>query len=63
MSNGLISNQELKEKLNCRQDGKVIKWLNDNRIQWVYDAKRKPITTLGAIERHLFKESGEEVDF
>jgi len=59
----LISNQELKEKLNCKQDKLLIKWLNDRHIKWDYDTKRKPITTLGAIERHLFKESQGEVDF
>jgi hypothetical protein len=63
MDNALLSNQELKSKLDCKQDSKVIKWLNDNSIQWVYDAKRKPITTLAAIERHLFKDINEEVAF
>ena len=59
----LISNQELKEKLNCKQDAKLIKWLNDRHIKWDYDTKHKPITTLSAIERHLFKEPDNEVDF
>lgn len=59
----LLSNSELREKLNCAQDKPLIKWLNDNRIKWLYDTKHKPITTLEAIERHLFKESDNEVDF
>ena len=60
----LLSNQELREKLGERQNRQVIKWLQDNRIQFIYDRKRRPITTLSAIERVLMNEQRtDEVDF
>ncbi len=59
----LLSNDELREKLGTKQDAKIIEWLRARRIRWDYDSKRRPITTLAAIERHLFKEQPEEVSF
>jgi hypothetical protein len=59
----LLSYDELKDKLGAGQESQVIKWLNDRHIRWDRDAKKKPITTLSAIEKHLFKENSEEVDF
>ena len=60
----LLSNQELREKLGERQNRQVVKWLQDNRIQFIYDRKRRPITTLSAIERVLMNEQRtDEVDF
>ncbi len=52
----LISNTELKEKLNCRQDTKLVKWLRKHSVPYVEDAKGKPCTTLGELERALFHE-------
>ena len=59
----IVSNSELKEKLDTAQESKLIRWLNERQIEWDRDAKGHVFTTLSAIERHLFKESGEEVDF
>ena len=59
----LISNAELKSKLGTKQDAQVIKWLNENHVKWLRDKNRRPITTISAIERVLFKESGDEVSF
>lgn len=59
----LISYDELRAFLNASQECQVIKWLNDRRIKWDRDAKKRPITTLSAIERHLFQENTQEVDF
>lgn len=59
----LLSNAELKAKLNAAQNQQVIKWLNTRRIPWDRDAKGNPITTLNAIEKYLLKETEEEVSF
>lgn len=59
----LISNVELKEKLNCGQDAKLIRWLEERRIKWDKDTKGRPFTTLSAIEQYLFKTAGNKVDF
>jgi hypothetical protein len=59
----LLSNAELRTKLNCGQDAQIIKWLNERRIKWDKDTKKRPITTLSAIERYLLKENTSEVDF
>jgi hypothetical protein len=59
----LISYDELRAFLNASQECQVIKWLNDRRIRWDRDAKKRPITTLSAIEKYLFKENAEDVDF
>ena len=63
MNNALLSNDELKTKLNAKQDAQVIKWLNKRGIPWDRDAKNHPITTLSAIDKHINKESAEKVDF
>lgn len=59
----LLSNAELKEKVDIHQEPKLRKWLNANRVQWMKDGKDRAITTLSAIEKVLFKESENEVDF
>ena len=60
----LLSNKELRDKLEEKQNSRVVKWLQENRIRFTYDLKRRPITTLSAIERVLFNEqSTDEVDF
>jgi len=59
----LISNAELKEKLGTKQDAQVIRWLTENGIRWMRDAKKRPITTTDEIQRRLRKDSGDEVDF
>lgn len=60
----LVSNAELREKVDAKQDDKIIKWLNDNRIRWTRDAKKRPITTTEAINQALLKTAdSEEVDF
>lgn len=63
--NALLSNEELREKVNVYQDKPLIKWLNANRVKWMKDQKGRPITTIGAIERVLFADNDgeEEVDF
>ena len=53
----LISNQELKEKLNCAHEPVLIKWLNQHGVPWVFDAKKKACTTLGELEKAVFHES------
>lgn len=60
----LISNAELREKLDAKQDAKVIKWLNDNRVRWTRDAKGRAVTTIEAINQALLKKADEdEVSF
>lgn len=60
----LVSNAELREKLDIHQDTKLIKWLNANRIQWVRDGKKRPITTTEAINQALLeKRETDEVSF
>jgi len=59
----ILSNAELRAKLDTQQEPKVRKWLNDRNIAWDKDAKGKAMTTLSAIEEHLFKKSSEEVSF
>lgn len=59
----LLSNAELREKVGTKQDKPLIQWLNANRVAWMKDKNGKPITTISAIERVLFKETEEEVDF
>lgn len=59
----LISNSELKQKLDCGQDKQVIKWLNANRVKWWRDAKKRPITTVGEIEKSAELKDDEEVEF
>ena len=51
----LLSNQELREKLDGKQNRHIVKWLQDHRIRFTYDCKRRPITTLSAIDRVLFR--------
>ena len=51
----LLSNQELRDKLEEKQNSRVVKWLQDHRIRFTYDCKRRPITTLSAIDRVLFR--------
>jgi hypothetical protein len=63
VNNVIVSNAELKEKLNCKQDAQVIRWLNTRGIRWDYDTKGRPITTLRQIEKFLDKETAGEVDF
>jgi hypothetical protein len=64
MSNDLLSNDDLRAKLGEKQNQRVIRWLQENRIQFLYDAKRRPITTLSAIERVLMnRQATDEVDF
>jgi hypothetical protein len=61
----LVSNAELREKLDAKQDAKVIKWLNDNRIRWTRDAKGRAVTTIEAINQALLRnaEDEDEVSF
>jgi len=60
----IISHTELRDKIGAKQDAKVIKWLNDNRIRWTRDAKGKPITTSEAVNAALLRKSDEsEVSF
>ena len=60
----LLSNEELRSKLDEKQNSRVVKWLQENRIRFLYDHKRRPITTLSAIERVLLNEQRtDEVDF
>lgn len=59
----LISNKQLKKKLDTRQDAQIIKWLNERHIKWDRDTKKKPITTQAAIDSHILKETSSEVDF
>jgi len=59
----LLSYEELRSKLDAGQQSQVIKWLNERHIKWDFDSKKRPITTLSAIEKHLFKESAQDVDF
>jgi exonuclease V gamma subunit len=63
MSNDLLSNTQLRDKLNSKQDAQIIRWLNERGIRWDRDTKGRPVTTLGQIEKHLEKETHAEVDF
>jgi hypothetical protein len=59
----LLSNKELREKLNAKQDKAVIAWLNKHRVKWWRDTKKHPITTVGEIERAQVAAESEEVSF
>ena len=59
----LLSNEELREKVNAHQERTLVRWLNEHRIPWIKDRQGRAITTLSAIEKVLFAESDEEVDF
>ena len=61
----LLSNAELRAKIDVHQDKSLIRWLNANRVRWIRDKKGRPITTLAAIEKVLFKQQrgDDEVDF
>lgn len=59
----LLSNEELKEKVNAGQERMLVRWLNEHRIPWMKDRQGRAITTLSAIEKVLFEETSEEVDF
>ena len=61
--NDVLSTEQLRAKVGVRQDKPLIRWLNENRVSWMKDAAGRPITTIAAIERVLFAESSEEVDF
>jgi len=63
MNNDLLSNTQLREKLNSKQDAQIIRWLNERGIRWDKDTKGRPVTTLGQIEKYLEKETHAEVDF
>ena len=60
-----LSNAELRAKIDVHQDKPLIEWLNANRVRWIRDKKGRPITTLAAIEKVLFKQQrgDDEVDF
>ena len=59
----LLSNEELKEKVKIRQDTKLKRWLNENRIYFWLDGKKRPITTVGEIERSKPENRKDGVDF
>lgn len=49
-----LSNANIREYLDTKQNNVIIRWLNDRRIPWTIDTKGRPIMTLAAIEGHLF---------
>ena len=59
----LLSNSELRGKRDCGQDKQIIKWLNANRVKWWRDAKKRPITTVGEIEKSAELKDEDEVAF
>jgi hypothetical protein len=59
----ILSNADLKDKLNCKQDKPLIDWLNKHRVKWTEDTKGKPITTLAEFEQGLFGTVSTEPEF
>lgn len=54
----LLSNQQLREWLNIKQNSALIRWLNDNQVTWWLDGKRRPVTTLEDV-RGVSQQAGE----
>lgn len=54
----LLSNQQLREWLNIKQNSALIRWLNDNQVAWWLDGKRRPVTTLEDV-RGVNQQAGE----
>lgn len=58
----LISNRELKEKLNVKQEAALRRLLRQHGIPFLHDAKGRIVTTVSAFEKRMFEDS-QEVGF
>ncbi|MGH6636951.1 MAG: hypothetical protein ACRED0_12760 [Gammaproteobacteria bacterium] len=64
MSDALIDAQALARWLGYERDGDIARWLRQHRIPYWYGKDRRPVTTVGAIDKVLHGEGeAESIEF
>jgi hypothetical protein len=59
----MLSNEELKAKLQIGQDAKLRRWLQENRVPWTTDGQGRPITSESLLSEAIRQKSQGEVVF
>jgi len=60
----LIKTEDLYEWAECKQQSKLISWLNANNIPYRLSRTGRPITTIDAVNASLMnKKTEDEIDF
>lgn len=59
----LLSNSDLKDRLQIANETKLRKWLNENRVYYWLDGQKKAVTTVREFENSKERPRDSEVSF